>query len=188
MLKVKLLISCAMVVCFELALPQRPMAEGPKSKNTAWQSSLACTVMPVAAGIALASDDGGRGSTRTAAGVGIASLGILCGPGVGHLYAGNEDSFAKGLIVRGAAGAVAVYSMSKFEINIWGNDDNDNSLPTLGILVGTAVLVGSAINDIRTAGKSAERYNDQHGFSQINLQPCYFAKLEAAGVLLSTRF
>ncbi len=186
--KVKLLISCAMVLCLELALPQRPMAEGPKSKTTAWQSSLAFTVIPAVAGITLASDDGGRGSARTAAGVGIASLGILCGPGAGHLYAKNGDSFAKGLMIRGAAGAVAVYSISKFEIDIWGNGNNDNSLPTLGILVGTAVLVGSAINDIRTGAKSVERYNEQHGFSQIDLQPCYFAKLEAAGLLLSTRF
>lgn len=188
MLRAKLLISCAVVVCFELAFPQGSMAEGPKSKTTAWQSSLAFTVIPAVAGIALASDDGGRGSARTAAGVGIASLGLLCGPGAGHLYAKNGDSFARGLIIRGAAGAVAVYSISKFEIDIWGNDDDDNSLPTVGILVGTAVLVGSAINDIRTAGKSVDRYNEQHGLSQINLQPCYFAKLEAAGLLLSTRF
>jgi hypothetical protein len=188
MLRIKLLILCLTVVCFQLMFVQQPAAEGPKSKSTAWQSSLAFTVLPAVAGIALLSDGGSHSPARTAAGVGIGSLGILCGPGVGHLYAKNGDVFAKGVIIRGAAGAVIVYSMSKFEIDIWGNGDNDNSLPTLGILLGAATLVGSAINDIRTSANSVEQYNQRHGFSQIKLQPYYFANHEAPGLLLSARF
>lgn len=81
-----------------------------------------------------------------------------------------------------------VYSMSKYEIGIWGNSDQDNSLQTLGILLGAATFVGSAIHDIRTSAKSVELYNQQRGFSQIKLQPCYFAGSEAGGLLLSMRF
>jgi hypothetical protein len=188
MLRIKLPILCLAVACFQWMFVQQPAAESPKSKNTAWQSSLVCTVMPVVGGIVLLSDGGFDGSARTAAGVGLGSLGILCGPGVGHLYAKNGDAFAKGVFIRGVGGALFVYSVSKLEINIFGNSDHDNSLPTLGLFLGAATIVGSAIHDIRTSAKSAEHYNQQHGFSHTKLQPCYFADSEAAGLLLSMRF
>lgn len=188
MIRSKLLTLFLAFICAQVMFVRQPAAEGPKSKSTAWQSSLACTVMPVVAGIALLSDDGGGGSPRTAAGVGIGSLGILCGPGVGHLYAKNEDSFAKGVIIRAAAGAVAIYSISKFEIDIWGNDNHDNTGPVLGFILGGSTLVVSAIYDISTVSKSVDRYNEQRGFAQIKLQPRYWANHQAIGISFGATF
>jgi hypothetical protein len=185
MLRIKLLILFATVICVQLAFAQQPAAEGPKSKTIACLTSLACTMVPVVAGIVLLSDGIELGSDRTvAAGVGIGSLGLLCGPGAGHLYAKNEGSFVKGLIIRGTAGAVAVYGLSKIGILY----NNDNSLRVLGFLLGGSTIVVSAIHDISTTGRSVQRYNEQHGFSQFNVQPCYFANSEAPGLLLSMWF
>ncbi len=181
-------ILCLTVVCILLMIAPHAVADGAKSKTTAWQSSLVCTVMPVVGSIVLLSNGDVDGSACTAAGVGLGSLGFLCGPGVGHLYAKNGDAFAKGVFIRGVGGALLVYSISKFEINIFGNSDDDNALPALGILLGAATVVGSAIHDIRTSTKSVEQYNQQHGFSQIEVRPCYFANYETAGLLLSMRF
>jgi hypothetical protein len=186
--RIKSLILCPTVVGILLMIAPHAAADGAKSKSTAWQSSLACTIMPVVGGIALLSSGDVNGPARTAAGLGLGSLGLLCGPGVGHLYAKNGRSFAEGAIIRGVGGAVLVYSASKFEFNVFGNSDHDNSLQTLGILLGAAAVVGSAIHDIRTSTSSVEQYNQRHGFSQIELRPCYFGKSEAAGLLLGMRF
>jgi hypothetical protein len=180
----KLLILFFTVFCMQVMFVQQPAAEGPKSKFKALTYSLVCTLGPIAASIPLLGQGNDIEATNNVVGLTIGSLGLLCGPGAGHLYAKNEISFVKGVIIRGAAGAIAVYSLSKIEI--FG--DNDNTGPGWFFVIGGSTFVVSAIHDISTTGKSVDRYNEQHGFSQFNLQPCYFANSEAPGLLLSMRF
>jgi hypothetical protein len=188
MLRIKLVVLIVVVICVQPLFAQQPMAESPKSKSRALGYSLVCTLAPIAASITLLGHGKEIGATNNVVGLTIGSLGLLCGPGMGHLYAKNPDRFALGMFIRGIAGTAAIYSISKFEIVIWGNNDHDNTGPVLGFVLGGSTLIVSAIYDISTTGKSVDRYNEQHGFSQFNLQPCYFADSEAAGLLLSMQF
>lgn len=181
------LVLCLTIVCFKSVLAQQPIPEGPKSKSTALMYSLACTFVPVGVSIPLLGHGKKIGATNNVIGLTIGSLGLLCGPGAGHLYAKNKTSFFKGVIIRGAAGAVAVYSLTEIEINIFDGEEQNNAA-SLFFLLGCVAIIGSTIHDIATTGKSVDQYNQKHGFSRIKLQPYYFTKHEAMGLAFSARF
>jgi len=42
--------------------------------------------------------------------------------------------------------------------------------------------------DIGTVGKSVDKYNHSHGFSDLRLTPTYFASHRAPGVMLTLSF
>lgn len=187
-LKIGILVPCLIVFCSQTVLAQPSIPISPKSKSKALTYSLVCTLAPVAASIPLLGHGKEISATNNVAGLTIGSLGLLCGPGIGHLYAKNPDRFVLGMFIRGLAGTVAIYSISKFEIDIWGNDDHDNSGPLLGFLLGGATIVVSTIYDIITTGESVDRYNEQHGLIQIKLQPCYLVNYQAIGLSFGVRF
>jgi len=175
-------LSLCLIFLFSLtgqANPRVPLI--PKSKSKALSYSLVGTLAPVAVSIPLLKDGG-------SAGFALGSFGLLFGPGLGHLYAENSNRFVSGLIIRGLAGGVAIFSVSKFGIDIWGNDSQDTFGPIMVFLVGGVTVVASSLHDISTTGESVDWYNKQHALSQIKLQPCYWANHQALGFSLGYRF
>jgi hypothetical protein len=160
----------------------------PKSKSKALSYSLVGTLAPAVVCISLLSSTETLQSGQCNAGIVIGSLGLLCGPGIGHLYAGNSNRFVSGMIIRSLAGGVAIFSVSKFGIDIWGNDSQDTFGPIMGFLVGGVTVVASSLYDISATGESVDRYNKQHGFSQFTLQPRYWPNHQAVGFSLAYRF
>ena len=187
-LKIGILVACLIVFCSQTVLAQPSIPISPKSKSKALTYSLVCTLAPVAASIPLLGHGKEISATNNVAGLTIGSLGLLCGPEMGHFYAENPDRFALGMLIRGIAGTVAIYSISKFEIDIWGNDDHDNTGPVFGFLLGSVTIVASVFQDIGTTGESVDRYNRQNGLTQIKLQPCYLADNQAIGLSFGVRF
>ncbi len=187
-IKISLLVLCFIACCSQTVLAKPSIQSNPKSKPRALSYSLFSTLVPIAVGITLLCPGKEIGATNNVAGLTLGSFGLLCGPGIGHLYAENTDRFVSGMFIRGAAGVVAIYSLSKIEIVTWGNDNHGNPLAVLGFFLGAAAFVGSTLDDIRTTGIAVDRYNEQHGFTQIRLQPCYFANNQAIGLSLGVRF
>ena len=149
----------------------------PKSKSKALTCSLVGTLAPIAMSMPLLSRGDGAGLV-------LGSFGLLFGPGLGHLYAEDANRFVSGMFIRGAAGAFAIYSMSNIDIL----SDDDDSGPVLGFLFGSSALLASTIHDICSTGKSVEQYNQQHGFTQIKIQPRYWANHQAVGLSFGVRF
>ena len=135
-----------------LALDRR----GAKRPVLAFALSSLNTVAPATLGY-LRSVQGGRIDRLSA---GLLAYGLVVGPAMGHLYAGNGDQAGRGVLVRvlgaGVAGlgaAFAVYASFEPEADL---------APALsGALgfVGGGLLLGWAAYDIRTAPRSAVRYN-----------------------------
>jgi len=175
-------LSLCLTFFFSLTVQAKPHVPlTPKSKSKALSYSLVGTLAPMVVSVPLLKDG-------VNAGFAVGAFGLLFGPGLGHLYAENPNRFISGLFIRGLAGGVAIFSVSKFGINIWGNDSQDTFGPIMGFLVGGVTVVASSIHDISTTGESVDRYNKQHGFSQVTLQPCYWANHQAIGFSLGYTF
>jgi hypothetical protein len=156
----------------------------PKSKSKALSYSLVGTLAPVVIGIPFLGHGKEIGATNNVVGLTLGSLGLWCGPGMGHLYAANSGRLVSGMWIRGLAGVIAVSSLSSLDIL----DNDSNTGPVLGFLLGSTVVVVSTIYDIATTGKSVDRYNEQHGFGQLTLQPHYWPNHQAVGFSLAYRF
>ena len=87
---------------FGRSRPAPPPAQ--KSPSAAFQLSLFSTVVPVGAGLALASADNEAG--------GLAFLGgLVVGPSVGHFYAGQAGRGFGTMLLRGAGTALGLWSI-----------------------------------------------------------------------------
>jgi hypothetical protein len=159
----------------------------PKSRRTAVIYSLVSTSVPVAVGGVMMHNE------RSAPlGTGIASLGLILGPGVGHAYAGNMRRFWTGAATRGivlssavAVGAILIHGSS--------GDSWEEGLPkamlAIGVIgAGVTICTVSAIRDIATADNSADAYNKEHGFRTLTLRPTYIATYKAPGLVLKLTF
>lgn len=175
-LKIGVLSLCLMFF-FSLTVQAKPgFPLIPKSKSKALSYSLVGTLAPVAVSIPLLKDGG-------SAGIALGSFGLLLGPGLGHLYAENSGRFVSGMFIRGAVGVIAIYSMSEIDIL-----DDDITGLVFGFLLGGSVVAVSTIYDIATTGKSVDRYNKQHSFGSLSLQPRYWPNHQAVGFSLAYRF
>jgi len=169
-----------------------------KSRNTAEARSLLCTLVPLAVGGALIlhgqgnapiGSDLGSGKiddTETLAGLAIGSAGIILGPGMGHAYAGQMGRFCGGVVIRG----VGAWLTTALVTSASDNSSLDVAVMqgVIALVVGGSICLGSAIYDIATVGRSVDKYNHSHGFSDVRLTPTYFASHRAPGVMLTLSF
>ncbi len=171
-------LSLGLMLLLSLTVQAKPgISLTPKSKSKALTYSLVGTLAPIAMSMPLLSSGDGAGLV-------LGSFGLLFGPGLGHLYAEDSNRFVSGMFIRGVAGVFAIYSISNIDIL----SDDDDSGPVLGFLLGSSALLASTFYDICTTGKSVEQYNQQHGFTQIKIQPCYWAEHQALGLSIGVRF
>ena len=95
--------------------------------------------------------------------LGYATVGaIILGPASGHWYAGEGGGWGIGLRFLGTAAAVGGFfaaSNNDCETQSCTDDSNHAAYIALG---GAALVVGSAIYDVATAGRAARRYNASH--------------------------
>lgn len=125
-------------------------------------------------------------------GTGFFSLGLVIGPGVGHIYAGNSKRFWSGTVTRG----LVLSSSVLLAVAIVGNSSDEEWDQALGKVVlaggviGAGLLIStiSAIRDIAAADNSVDEYNKKHGFSSLTLKPIYIAAYKAPGLVLKLTF
>jgi hypothetical protein len=167
------LISASMLMAEGTVVPQR------KSKTTAAVYSLVTTLVPEGISILFLAREGMHSKATNRAWFAFGLSGPVFGPGVGHLYAGNTHKFNNGTLLRlclSTLGIAALYS----------NDESDFA----GVIaLSTGVMVTfSMIYDIATVGKSVDKYNHSHGFSNLRIKPRYFAATRAVGCNVSMSF
>jgi hypothetical protein len=165
-----------------------------KSPERAVRASLLSTVIPIVAGGGLLwAGLKSEGNYEILTGVGAVTgfLGITVGPSVGHSYAESPGKGAKGIGIRMATSLVGGFltfiSVNEFEVTDAPAKDRNNAAVTMGVLL-FGVTAISAIHDIVSAGKSAERYNRRHASASIQIAPAYFANSGAPGLALRIGF
>jgi hypothetical protein len=168
-----ILVSASMLMAEGFAAPQH------KSKTAAAAYSLVTTLVPEGISILFLAQDGNHSQARNRAWFAFGLSGPVFGPGVGHLYACNTRRYNNGTLLRlclSTLGITALYS----------NDESDLA----GVIaLSTGVMVTfSMIYDIATVGKSVDKYNHGHGFSNLRIQPQYFAATRAVGCNVSMSF
>ena len=152
---VALVVLCAMrVASADPGTPAPPPDQ--KSEQTAIVLSLSTGVLlPIAM----------VGATRSGGSValGTATVGaIILGPASGKWYAGESGGLGIGLRFAGSLVAVGVFVAAinnDCETQSCTDDSNRAAYLALG---GAALVVGSTIYDIATAGRAARRYNASH--------------------------
>ncbi|TFH65783.1 MAG: hypothetical protein E4G91_01215 [Candidatus Zixiibacteriota bacterium] len=184
MLAVLLLLSCAASGSDQVL--QKPLASAvPKSKRAAVIYSLLSTSIPMVVGGVMMHND------RSAPlGTGIASFGLILGPGTGHVYAGNTRRFWSGAATRCL---VLSSSVAAILINDSSGDSWEEGLPkamlAIGVIgAGVTICTVSAIRDIATADNSVDDYNSAHGFRSLTFRPIYITAYKTPGLLLRLTF
>jgi hypothetical protein len=161
--------------------------EFPKSRQTAVLYSLASTALPMVVGGVMM-----RNENSAHWGTGISSFGLICGPGVGHIYAVNARRFWTGAATRGiilsSSVAVAVILIDDSSGKDWDESLGNAMLAVAIVGAGVTICTISAIRDIATADNSVDAYNSAHGFQSLTLRPTYLATHKTPGLLLSLTF
>lgn len=176
MLKQTILIITIILVNVSVLLAEGSANPQRKSKTAAVAYSLVTTLVPEGVSILFLAQQGNHSKARNRAWFAVGLSGPVFGPGVGHLYAGNTQKFNSGTLLRlclSAAGVAALYS----------NDESD----VAGVIAVSSGLVVafSMVYDIATVGRSVDKYNRSHGFTDLRLTPTYFAGHRAPGVMLT---
>ncbi len=159
----------------------------PRSRHTAVLYSLVSTSVPMVVGGVMMNND-----HSAPLGTGIASLGLILGPGVGHVYAQNPRRFWSGAATRGIVLSSSI-AVAAILIDDSLGDTWEEGLPkamlAVGIVgAGVTVCTISAIRDIATADNSVDAYNSAHGFQTLTLTPTYLAAQRAPGLVLTLTF
>ncbi len=159
----------------------------PKSRGKAVVYSLLSTLVPVVVGSQMMDHE-----KSPELGTGIASLGLILGPGVGHAYAANMRRFWTGAATRGivlsssvAVAAILIHDSSGKD---WEESFGNAMLAIASIGAGVAICMVSAIRDIAAADNSVDDYNSEHGLRTLTLKPTYIAAHKAPGLALTLTF
>jgi hypothetical protein len=151
----------------------------PKSKTAAAAYSLVTTLVPEGISILFLAQEGNHSQARNRTWFALGLSGPVFGPGVGHLYADNSKKFNNGTLLRlglSTLGVTALYS----------SDESD--FAGVIALSSGAIVAFSMIYDIATVGKSVDKFNHGHGFSDLRITPTYFVSHKAPGVMLTLSF
>ena len=156
-------------------------APGVKSESKALLYSLAGTVVPVGAGIAMAGSNADGADDGAAAAVFCA--GLIAGPSLGHFYAGRPKRALIGVGIR----TVCVLGMAIAVGNSLADFSGDNSTSN-DVLAGASLLLcaGSAIYDIADAPQSARKHNVKTQEGSIGVTPSLIGC--APGLRVDLRF
>lgn len=184
--------------------PARAAADAEhKSPVRAGFYSLAGTVGPMAAGLALMSlDDWSRSAGRVEVstefdqfGAVLLLGGLVAGPAAGHLYADDGRRARTGLWIRGGAtvvgvGAATVVGLDA-SLDIFAPEEPRLSRTgriAEGVLTGAIIVIlGSALVDIVTAPLSAQEYNEERSL-RVDVAPHVHPRLDRAGLSVRLRF
>jgi len=135
---------------------------GSRSASRAFLVSFLGTAAPIGVGYAMASsneislDDAGPAS--------LVLGGFVLGPSLGHFYAGKPGRALAGIGIR-------VASLLGMAVAVGESWDQESKGADVLAGVSLGVGAGSAIFDIVTAGKSAQRHNRTAGGTRICLAP-----------------
>jgi hypothetical protein len=179
MLRHSILIVMIILVSVSALLAEGSAEQQRKSKTAAAAYSLVTTLVPEGVSILFLAQEGNHSKARNRAWFAFGLSGPVFGPGVGHLYADNTKKFNNGTLLRlclSTLGVTALYS----------NDESD--FAGLIALSTGALVAFSMIYDIATVGKSVNKYNHSHGFSDLRIAPNYFANHRAPGAMLTLAF
>jgi hypothetical protein len=175
------------LLCSNAAAKDATSIEVPKSRRTAVIYSLISTSVPVVVGGVMMNSE-----HSAPLGTGIASTGLILGPGVGHVYAQNSRRFWTGAGTRGLVLASSV-AVAAILIDDSVGESWDEGLPkallAIGIVgAGVTICTVSAIRDIAAADNSVDAYNSARGFQILSLRPAYIAHYKAPCLILSLTF
>ncbi len=147
-----------------------------KSVSTARGKAVRGTVFPLALGIG--STLIFENSTVELIGSSLAVYGLMTGPSIGNFYAKDYVRGVIGVAVRLGGG----YLLHDATREIFGDDfadavgwdDEEVSLTDTKVLIGGALIVGSAIYNIISAEASVKRYNSRNGGYYVHIFPVIF--------------
>ena len=151
-----------------------------KSAANAVALSLFGTIIPGAASIPFVTRDIPKSNWNEAVGVTLIGTGVLFGPGLGHIYAGNRHAFYRGLTIRGIGGGIMLLGVVSME-SIFDEDEGAAFMIFLG---GLSALV-SMVYDIATADNSARDFNERQRQSAISVYPSM--KVQPGGAQVQVR-
>ncbi len=160
----------------------------PVSKSIAKLWSVGATLAPMIAGGGLLYASFGFGGDNV--GIGLGCAGLLLGPGAGHAYAKQWGHALQGTAIRIAGAALFLWGATTLTIRFGDADSTDTGGPPseLFIAAGSLMFVISTIHDLTTVGRSVDKYNQSHGFSDVWITPTYFASHRAPGLMLTLSF
>jgi hypothetical protein len=167
--------------------------ERPKSPGTAAAYSAIGTLAPVTIGSALlmVSQSGDINEYLGWTSGIIVGTGVLLGPGIGHLYAGNPSQFAIGTGVRIIGATLVAVCLMNTAWNWYGSGDSvygSVGASMAGLCIGGTLLLYSMVYDITTADNSAHNYNARHNGTSLSVFPTWFPDNGAAGIRLIASF
>jgi hypothetical protein len=150
-----------------------------KSVSTGTRVALIGTLIPSAIGAYLLAIEPGSGSDEEIIAGGAWAMGVLIGPGLGHLYAHKSSRFLSGAGTRLAVGAVGLIPLS-VAIGTNTNSDKGKTVVMAGLAVGAAALAYLMHKDIRNTSRSVNDYNAKQARAGTHLKP--FAGLGRHGM------
>lgn len=143
-------------VMVPMPMPMPDPEQGPKSPGTATLLSLAATVAPSLVAVSVFPDRDRVGNDdHEEAMLWVLAGSALLGPSVGHWYSGKVVTPGLGVRALGFALGAAAF----------GSNDFDEALGLLAL--GSTAILGGAIYDIATAGRSAREFNFEHATHTI---------------------
>jgi hypothetical protein len=162
----------------------------PRSTSTGRWISIVSTVVPTAIGVPLIIDgenanDGGTSML----GDGLVTLGMVLGPGAGHIYAGDPDRFGDGALVRFGIilGATALGLMlSPPDSDDPNYDPGDGGMYALA--AGAAALLTYSVFDVMSVEDSVAAYNAQHAGPTVSMAAYPDPNSRSLGVCVAIRW
>jgi hypothetical protein len=118
-----------------------------KSEGVAFLASFGCTVVPIVAGAVIIDDPDQATTAERTIGGALGLAGWIVGPGVGHVYAGNNEAYMTGFAVRLIGVSVAVMGALAAD-GSGGLGSNGGEFGTALVMAGGLVVVAGAVADI----------------------------------------
>lgn len=156
---------------------------GMKSPGTATVFSLTGTVVPIGVAVAGADQDGGAAGW-------LMLGGLLAGPSLGYLYAGDTKGALTGFGLRTAVlGATigAVAGICSSGCGFWGETNGATDAAVVVALVGFATTLGLGIRDIIRADDRVKARNAAIARTAVSFGVSYVPEVQAPGVVLTLR-
>lgn len=156
-----------------------------KSPGAARALSALGTAAPMALGLALWEPVG-----QDATGVTLLASGLVFGPALGYMYAGEAErgmaqAGIRALVLGGAVGgAVLICSVGDCSFGLFGSESGSALGPA--VMLATAGVVTTAVLtvvDIKRVGDVVE----ERAASQVSARPAYFPESRSVGVLVTWR-
>jgi hypothetical protein len=185
MLRSLVIAICLCLTSVQSVAAQKNQYYMPVSKSKAKLWSLGATLAPMIAGGGLLYASFGEGSDNFVIwGLTVGSAGLVLGPGAGHAYAKQWGRALQGTAIRLAGGGLFLFGV----LTLNPFDDSGSSGAELLLMSGSLTVAISTIYDLTTVGRSVDKYNHSHGFSDLRIAPTYFANRKAPGVMLTLSF